>query len=199
LSVALGLWAGGVYGRGLADPAAVPDMGLMFLWLWLGSEVLVALFVRFGLPLTLNAHRPISRGDAPPLLAPGPGGSPALSDLVMIRSDGRQVILTTRRDSARAAGPLRKWVATLPEGSGTLIHRSLWVATPAVLGHHRRGRRLVIDLAGGHRVEVALSRQSAILCWLRGLAASRAPAASLRTDRPALRPLAHRFPDAARP
>jgi hypothetical protein len=89
--------------------------------------------------------------------------------LVMLEAKGNSVILVTVAGRETVPGPLADRIEELPAGLGKLIHRSVWVAAHAVQGYSRKGRDVIVDLAGGHRAVAASSRLAEVLPWLRSL------------------------------
>ncbi|MEY4984129.1 MAG: hypothetical protein RIR62_2395 [Pseudomonadota bacterium] len=96
--------------------------------------------------------------------------------LVMLEARGNSVQLVTVTGRETIPGPLADRIAELPDGLGRLIHRSVWVAAPAVRGYSRKGRDVVVELAGGQSAVAASSRLAEVLPWLRSLTdAAKAP------------------------
>ncbi len=95
-------------------------------------------------------------------------GRPFRQDgLSYIQAEGNYVRVVTETDSHLLPGPFASVLENIPAGLGQQIHRSCWVANRAVKGHRREKRDLLVLLSDGKSAKVALTRQPAVMDWLK--------------------------------
>lgn len=134
---------------------------------------LALLFSYLGKEISGDAMRSAGRegeGGPPGLGDATVGGTRvALDRLILMRAQTSRVEVVTLDGTVAVPGPLAERVAELPQGSGRLVHRHVWVRDGAVTGHRMDGRELSVLLAGGHVELAAASRHDELLPWLRAL------------------------------
>lgn len=91
--------------------------------------------------------------------------------LIRLEVEADLIRVITEDGTRIASGPLTQVLQALPEGMGTLVHRSDWVAARAVVGTTRIGRSRALRLVNGDVVRIASSRDAEVVKWLqeRGL------------------------------
>lgn len=159
-------------------PSSVLTMGghMLVVWLlWTGVGIAATSVILFISTFGPNAGAATR--------APGfrrlniAGRDIARDTLVMLEANGNSVVMVTVHGRDTLPGPLADRIAELPAGLGKLIHRSVWVSADAVEGYTRKGRDVVVELAGGNRAVAASSRHAEVLPWLRDLMEERETAA----------------------
>ena len=98
------------------------------------------------------------------------GARVQMESLCRIAAEGNYIRVITDGAQHFLPGPFGPVAAALPRGLGMQVSRSDWVARAAVVGAHRHGRDLTLDLVDGSAVRVAQARRKAVLDWLEGSA-----------------------------
>ncbi len=101
------------------------------------------------------------------------GRSYPLATLLHLQADGNYVHLWATDRHELLPGPLTDLVRQLPDGMGRQVHRSHWVAIPALAAWQSAGREITLHLTNGQQVPVAVTRRRELRNWLTDLGLER--------------------------